>query len=79
MLSYLHTFLSLGHLLSVLLSSAWDLCLLMESRGVLAKPTHGTIIRFAPPLIMTDAELDECLQIIDSCLNEIKDLPRTKV
>lgn len=40
---------------------AWDLCLAMAKAGVLAKPTHGNIIRFAPPLVLTDAELDEAL------------------
>jgi ornithine--oxo-acid transaminase len=40
---------------------AWDLCVAMAKAGVLAKPTHGNIIRFAPPLVLTDAELDEAL------------------
>ncbi|MEN9431530.1 MAG: ornithine aminotransferase [Bacteroidota bacterium] len=40
---------------------AWDLCVAMAKAGVLAKPTHGNIIRFAPPLVLTDAELGEAL------------------
>jgi len=43
---------------------AWDLCLAMAAEGVLAKPTHGNIIRFAPPLVLTDAELDDALDRI---------------
>jgi len=43
---------------------AWTLCERMAEHGLLAKPTHGTIIRFAPPLCITAAEVDECLDII---------------
>jgi len=43
---------------------AWDLCLALKENGLLAKPTHGDIIRFAPPLIITDNQLSECIQII---------------
>ena len=43
---------------------AWDLCLALMQNGLLAKPTHGDIIRFAPPLIITDNQLDECIHII---------------
>ena len=43
---------------------AWDLCLALKENGLLAKPTHGDIIRFAPPLIITENQLDECIQII---------------
>jgi ornithine--oxo-acid transaminase len=43
---------------------AWDLCLALKENGLLAKPTHGDIIRFAPPLIITDNQLAECIQII---------------
>ena len=45
-------------------STAWDLCVSMKDNGLLAKPTHGNIIRFAPPLVITEAQLDECLAII---------------
>lgn len=43
---------------------AWEVCMKMADRGLLAKPTHGDIIRFAPPLVIDDAQLDECLGII---------------
>jgi len=43
---------------------AWDLCLALKENGLLAKPTHGDIIRFAPPLIITENQLAECIQII---------------
>lgn len=49
---------------------AWDICLKLKERGLLAKPTHETIIRFAPPLVITDKQLDEALEIIVSVLNE---------
>ena len=45
-------------------STAWDLCVAMKDNGLLAKPTHGNIIRFAPPLVITEEQLDECLAII---------------
>ena len=45
-------------------STAWDLCLALKENGLLAKPTHGNIIRFAPPLVMTETQLRECVDII---------------
>lgn len=45
--------------------TAWNLCLRLAENGLLAKPTHGNIIRFAPPLVMTDEQLDECCDIIE--------------
>ena len=45
-------------------STAWDLCVELKESGLLAKPTHGNIIRFAPPLIMTEEQLMECVSII---------------
>jgi len=51
--------------------TAWQICLLLKDRGVLAKPTHEHIIRFAPPRIITEEQLDECLQIIGGVLREI--------
>lgn len=45
-------------------STAWDLCVALAENGLLAKPTHGNIIRFAPPLVMTETQLDECIEII---------------
>lgn len=44
--------------------TAWELCLLLRDNGLLAKPTHGDIIRFAPPLIITEEQLRECVNII---------------
>tara|TARA_B100001057_G_scaffold273302_1_gene273655 strand:- start:635 stop:1843 length:1209 start_codon:yes stop_codon:yes gene_type:complete len=43
---------------------AWDVCLRLRDNGLLAKPTHGDIIRFAPPLVMTEAQLMKCIEII---------------
>ncbi|MGI9527121.1 MAG: ornithine--oxo-acid transaminase [Weeksellaceae bacterium] len=50
-------------------STAWDLCVALKENGLLAKPTHGNIIRFAPPLVMTEEQLDECIQIITDTVN----------
>lgn len=49
--------------------AAWELCLKMADNGLLAKPTHGDKIRFAPPLIITRAQVDECVQIISDSLS----------
>ena len=46
-------------------STAWDLCLLLKENGLLAKPTHGNIIRLAPPLVITEEQLLECVSIIE--------------
>lgn len=43
---------------------AWDVCLKLRDNGLLAKPTHGDIIRFAPPLVITEKQLMECIEII---------------
>ena len=53
-------------------STAWDLCVAMKKNGLLAKPTHGNIIRFAPPLVMNEQELHECLGIIEKTITEFK-------
>ncbi len=45
-------------------STAWDICVKLAENGLLAKPTHGNIIRFAPPLVMTKDQLMECVEII---------------
>lgn len=45
-------------------STAWDLCVAMKDNGLLAKPTHGNIIRFAPPLVISEKEMDACIDII---------------
>lgn len=49
--------------------TAWNICLKLASNGLLAKPTHGNIIRFAPPLVMTEEQLRECVSIIADTLN----------
>ena len=49
--------------------TAWNLCLKMKNNGLLAKPTHGNIIRFAPPLTINKNQLDNCIEII---INSIK-------
>jgi ornithine--oxo-acid transaminase len=46
-------------------STAWDICMELAENGLLAKPTHGNIIRLAPPLVITEAQLLECCQIIE--------------
>jgi len=47
---------------------AWDVCLKMKECGVLAKPTHGHIIRFAPPLVITEAELRDAIERIKKAI-----------
>jgi ornithine--oxo-acid transaminase len=49
---------------------AWDMCLRLAEKGLLAKPTHGNIIRFAPPLVMTEDQLLECCDIIGEVIAE---------
>ncbi|MDG1189715.1 MAG: ornithine--oxo-acid transaminase [Flavobacteriales bacterium] len=49
-------------------STAWDMCMALRDNGLLAKPTHGNIIRFAPPLVITKEELLECVGIIENTL-----------
>lgn len=53
-------------------STAWDICMALKENGLLAKPTHGNIIRFAPPLVMTKEELLDCVSIIIKTLKEFK-------
>ena len=48
--------------------TAWDMCLRMAEKGLLAKPTHGNIIRFAPPLTISEKEMKEALDIIKQSL-----------
>lgn len=48
--------------------AAWNLCLELKENGLLAKPTHGDKIRFAPPLVITKEQLDECIAIISKSL-----------
>jgi ornithine--oxo-acid transaminase len=51
--------------------TAWQLCLLMKSRGLLAKPTHVNTIRFAPPLVIEEADLKKAVKIIGECLKDL--------
>ncbi len=51
--------------------AAWDLCLHLKELGILAKPTHGDKIRFAPPLIITEAEIKEAVQLISKGLEQL--------
>jgi len=52
--------------------TAWNICLKLRDNGLLAKPTHGNIIRFAPPLVMTEEELMDCVSIIEKTLMEFQ-------
>lgn len=51
---------------------AWNICLKFSEYGLLAKPTHGNKIRLAPPLVITEAQIQECLAIIEKALNDFK-------
>lgn len=53
-------------------STAMDICIQLAKNGLLAKPTHGNIIRFAPPLVMNTAQLDECCDIIEKTILNFK-------
>lgn len=52
--------------------TAWNICLRLRDHGLLAKPTHGNIIRFAPPLVMTEEQLLDCVDIITRTLREFE-------
>lgn len=49
-------------------STAWDICVKLMDNGLLAKPTHGNIIRFAPPLVITEEQLHDCCDIIEKTI-----------
>lgn len=53
-------------------STAWNICMALRDNGLLAKPTHGNIIRFAPPLVITEEQLHECCDIITKTIKEYK-------
>jgi ornithine--oxo-acid transaminase len=53
-------------------TTAWDLCMQLKENGLLAKPTHGNIIRFAPPLVMNEEQLMECVAIIEKTILAFK-------
>lgn len=52
--------------------TAWNICLALRDNGLLAKPTHGNIIRFAPPLVMTEDQLLDCVSIIIKTLKQFE-------
>lgn len=54
-------------------STAWDICLSLRDKGLLAKPTHGNKIRFAPPLVINDDQLADCMDIIKTTLREFNE------
>jgi ornithine--oxo-acid transaminase len=51
---------------------AWDICLKLAENGLLAKPTHTHIIRFAPPLVITREQLEECVGIIEKTIKSFE-------
>jgi len=51
-------------------TTAWDVCMALRDNGLLAKPTHNETIRFAPPLVLTEAQMYECLDIIKKTLQK---------
>jgi ornithine--oxo-acid transaminase len=52
--------------------TAWNICMRLAEKGLLAKPTHGNIIRFAPPLVITEAQLRTCVALIIETLKEFE-------
>ena len=52
--------------------TAWNICLALRDNGLLAKPTHGNIIRFAPPLVINESQLHECCDVIEKTILEFK-------
>lgn len=52
--------------------TAWNICMKLRDNGLLAKPTHGNIIRFAPPLVMNEEELRDCISIIKKTIMEFE-------
>jgi ornithine--oxo-acid transaminase len=58
---------------------AWDICMKLLDNGLLAKPTHTNIIRFAPPLVITESQLHECTGIISETINEFEKTHSTSI
>ncbi|QSZ29800.1 hypothetical protein DSL72_004318 [Monilinia vaccinii-corymbosi] len=58
--------------------SAWDLCMLLKTKGLLAKPTHENIIRLAPPLVISEADIHKALSIIKEAIIELPELEGKK-
>jgi len=54
--------------------TAWNICLKLKEKGLLAKPTHGNIIRFAPPLVMNEEQLRDCIDIIQKTIKEYEEV-----
>jgi len=52
--------------------TAWNICMKLAENGLLAKPTHGNIIRFAPPLVMNETQLLDCVSIIINTLKQFE-------
>jgi ornithine--oxo-acid transaminase len=52
--------------------TAWNICMALRDNGLLAKPTHGNIIRFAPPLVMNEEQLLDCVSIIIKTLKQFE-------
>jgi len=55
--------------------TAWELCLLLKKKGLLAKPTHQNIIRLAPPLIITEEQIAHAVEIFKEAMQELPTLP----
>jgi ornithine--oxo-acid transaminase len=55
--------------------TAWEFCVSLKEKGLLAKPTHGDIIRFAPPLVITEEEIYWALDKIKEVINEFEAVP----
>ena len=53
-------------------STAWNICISMKDNGLIAKPTHGNIIRFAPPLVINEDEINMSCDIIEKSIIEYK-------
>ena len=51
-------------ILTLIISSLHDMCIMLKDRGLLAKPTHDHIIRLAPPLVISEEGLEACLRIV---------------
>ena len=52
--------------------TAWNICMKLKEKGLLAKPTHGNIIRFAPPLVINKKHLEICIEIIKNVFESFK-------
>mmetsp|Transcript_41540 Transcript_41540/g.104759 ORF Transcript_41540/g.104759 Transcript_41540/m.104759 type:complete len:142 (-) Transcript_41540:135-560(-) len=59
--------------------SAWAVCQVLKDRGLLAKPTRDTVIRLAPPLVMSDEDMAKCTDIISSTLKDIDNIDPSKL